>query len=162
MAAVDGMPSGLGFMPDGTPVVVLQITHQICRIRSGGTLELHADLRGISACATNDMIVDARGYAYVGNWGFRLGVEPPRATKLALVTPEGKVRVAAEDLLFPNGCAITPDAAGSSSRRRSQARLTDSILLPTASSTTRRRGRHLESGTRPKVICWIDCACCAS
>src|SRR5881409_2218373 len=54
MALVDGMPSGLGFMPDGTPLVVSQRTHQIFRIRSGGKLELHADLRGISVVATND------------------------------------------------------------------------------------------------------------
>src|SRR5436309_14071480 len=34
MAVVDGMPSGLGFMPDGTPLVVSQMTHHIFRIRS--------------------------------------------------------------------------------------------------------------------------------
>src|SRR5947207_6226715 len=137
MAAVDGMPSGLGFMPDGTPLVVSQMTHQIFRIRSGGKLELHADLRGISACVTNDMIVDARGYAYVGNWGFRLGVEGPRPTKLALVTPEGKVRVAADDLLFPTGCAITPTAARSSPRGVSATALPFSVLGPTAGPSTR-------------------------
>src|SRR5947199_8839190 len=53
MAAVDGMPSGLGFMPDGTALVVSQMTPQIFRIRSRGMRDLHAYIRGIYAGATN-------------------------------------------------------------------------------------------------------------
>ena len=153
MAVVDGMPSGLGFMPDGTPLVVSQMTHQIFRIRSGGKLELHADLRGISACATNDMIVDARGYAYVGNWGFRLGVEPPRPTKLALVTPEGKVRVAAEDLLFPNGCAITPDGRRLILAESFASRLTVFDIAADGSLVNRRVWAQLDKRYTPDGIC---------
>ena len=153
MAVVDGMPSGLGFLPDGTALVVSQITHQIFRIRSGGKLELHADLRGISAVATNDMVVDARGYAYVGNWGFRLGVEPPRPTKLALVTPDGKVRVAAEDLMFPNGCVIAPDGRRLIVAESFASRLTVFDILPDGSLANRRVWAQLDKRYTPDGIC---------
>ena len=153
MAVVDGMPSGLGFMPDGTPLVVSQMTHQIFRIRSGGKLELHADLRGISAVATNDMIVDARGYACVGNWGFRLGIETPRPTKLALVTPEGKVRVAADDLIFPNGCAITPDGRRLILAESFASRLTVFDIAADGSLVNRRVWAQLDKRYTPDDIC---------
>ncbi len=56
------------------------------------------------------MVVDARGRAYVGNFGFDLhGGGTPCEANLALVTPEGEVRVVAEKLRFPNGTVITPD-----------------------------------------------------
>ena len=68
----------------------------------------------------NDMVVDAAGRAYVGNFGFDLDAEiaargvpavlADHATaKLAFVAPDGAVRVAAEDMHFPNGSVITPD-----------------------------------------------------
>jgi sugar lactone lactonase YvrE len=70
----------------------------------------HADLSAVASFHCNDMVVDARGRAYVGNFGFDLhGGEQPVATTLALVDPDGSVRVAAEDLRFPNGTVITPD-----------------------------------------------------
>jgi len=153
MALVDGMPSGLGFMPDGTPLVVSQRTHQIFRIRSGGKLELHADLRGISVVATNDMIVDVRGYAYVGNWGFRLGAEPPRPTKLVLVTPEGKVRVVAEDLMFPNGCAITPDGRRLIVAESFASRLTVFDIAADGTLLNRRVWAQLDKRYTPDGIC---------
>ena len=70
----------------------------------------------------NDMVVDAQGRAYVGNFGFDFGariaahgmqgamVDAPTA-KLALVLPDGEVRAAAEGLHFPNGSVITPDGS---------------------------------------------------
>jgi sugar lactone lactonase YvrE len=56
------------------------------------------------------MVVDAQGRAYVGNFGFDLHAgDPIRTTNLILVTPDGRVREAAEGLAFPNGAVITPD-----------------------------------------------------
>ncbi|HEX5366368.1 MAG TPA: SMP-30/gluconolactonase/LRE family protein, partial [Acidimicrobiales bacterium] len=60
----------------------------------------------------NDMVVDARGHAYVGNFGFDLmGGAAPADARLAHVAPDGTVRAAAEDLAFPNGMVITPDGS---------------------------------------------------
>jgi sugar lactone lactonase YvrE len=57
------------------------------------------------------MVVDVRGRAYIGDWGF-VGA-PPKGqvlpADLMLVTPEGNARVVADKVLFPNGAVITPD-----------------------------------------------------
>ena len=53
----------------------------------------------------NDMVVDAKGRAYVGNFGF----DPPRRratddeTNLHLVEADGSVREVASDLAFRTG-----------------------------------------------------------
>ena len=70
----------------------------------------HADLSGMAAGHLNDMVVDASGRAYVGNFGFDLmaGADPS-STDLIRIDPDGAVSVAASDLWFPNGTVITPD-----------------------------------------------------
>lgn len=117
---IDDQPSGLGWMPDGSLLIVAQIKRQLLRRFPDGRLAVHAELGHIADFHCNDMVVDSRGGAYVGNFGFDLdaaiharGVESVIAehptARLAYVTPEGEVRVAAEDLHFPNGPVITPD-----------------------------------------------------
>ena len=55
-------------------------------------------------------MVDAKGRAYIGNFGFDMfNRETPRSTVLVMATRDGHARVVAEDLFFPNGCVITPD-----------------------------------------------------
>jgi sugar lactone lactonase YvrE len=71
---------------------------------------LHADLGAVATGPCNDMVVDGRGNAYVGNFGFDMEAgERPRAAAVALVRPDGSVEVAAEGLKFPNGSLVTPD-----------------------------------------------------
>ena len=56
------------------------------------------------------MVVDAQGRAYVGNFGYeRFKGEDARPAVMARVDPDGRVSVAATDMLFPNGAVITPD-----------------------------------------------------
>src|SRR5581483_148634 len=75
-----------------------------------GALKLHADLSGLASFHCNDMVVDGRGRAYVGNFGYDLiGGAPQRPAELVMVAPDGAARVAARDLEFPNGSVITPD-----------------------------------------------------
>jgi sugar lactone lactonase YvrE len=106
---LDDEPSGLGWLPDGRLLVVSMHQRKVLRRERDG-LVVHADLAGVARFHTNDMVVDAAGRAYVGNFGFDLnGGEAHQNTKLALVYPDGRVEVAAEDLLFPNGTVITPD-----------------------------------------------------
>ena len=117
---IDDRPSGLGWTPDGSMLIVSMTKRQVLRRASDGTIGLHADLTGIADFHCNDMVVDGAGGAYVGNFGFDLdaqiaarGVQSviadhPKA-KLAYITPQGAVSVAAEGLRFPNGPAITPD-----------------------------------------------------
>lgn len=107
---VPGQPSGLGWRPDGTLLVVSMTDRRLLAVRDGRTEEV-ADLSALASFHCNDMVVDARGNAYVGNFGFDLH-DPDadqRTTTLVLVTPEGDARVVADELFFPNGCVITPD-----------------------------------------------------
>jgi sugar lactone lactonase YvrE len=71
---------------------------------------LHADLAEHSRGEANDMVVDGRGRAYVGNYGFDLmAQEDPAEAVLIRVDPDGTVTAAAGGLQFPNGSVITPD-----------------------------------------------------
>ncbi len=109
VARVPGQPSGLGWLPDGRMLVVSMTDRQLLR-QDGDRMTIVADLSGLAPFHCNDMVVDRRGRAYIGNFGFDLVArEAPRATVLILVTPDGKARVAADDLLFPNGCVISAD-----------------------------------------------------
>lgn len=110
IARVPESPSGLGWLPDGRLLVVSMEDRKLVRQEAGGVLVPHADLSGVATFHCNDMVVDARGRAYVGNFGYDLHVQAkPRPAALALVQPDGTVSVAARDLQFPNGAVITPD-----------------------------------------------------
>ena len=110
---LDDQPSGLGWLPSGDLLVVAMTSRQVRRVDSDGTHRLHADLSGIANGDCNDMIVDADGNAYVGNFGFETGggTPRPRPADLALVRPDGTTEVAATELQFPNGSVITPDGS---------------------------------------------------
>jgi sugar lactone lactonase YvrE len=110
IAEVPQQPSGLGWLPDGRLLIVSMRDQKILRREPDGTLAVHADLSGIAGGPLNDMVVDVEGRAYVGNFGFDLmGGAPMEVARLAVVTPDGQVSVAAEELYFPNGAMITPD-----------------------------------------------------
>jgi sugar lactone lactonase YvrE len=109
---LDDRPSGLGWMPDGSLLVVAMTKRQVWR-ELDGELVVHADLATVATGHCNDMVVDASGNAYVGNFGFDYetrGAEFAPAD-LALVRPDGSVEVAAAGLSFPNGSVITPDGS---------------------------------------------------
>ena len=109
VAEVPGQPSGLGFLPDGRALIVSMRDRRILVRGDSGELTEHADLSDAVPAVLNDMIVDERGRAYVGNFGFDLmGGAPLRYTTLTRVDPDGTVSTAAEDLGFPNGMVILP------------------------------------------------------
>lgn len=109
---VEGQPSGLGWMPDGSLLVVSMKDRKLLRRAPDGTFDVHADLSEYCRGHLNDMVVDAAGRAYVGDFGFDLMArEDPRPTTLKRVDRDGTVTVAAEDVGFPNGSVITPDGS---------------------------------------------------
>jgi sugar lactone lactonase YvrE len=105
---LDAMPSGLGWLPDGSLLVVSMQDRRVLR-ELDGELEVHADLSELCDGHANDMVVAADGRAYVGNFGFDLSRAEPRATALVRVDPDGTAARAAEELLFPNGCVLSDD-----------------------------------------------------
>ena len=106
---LDDQPSGLGFAPDGSLLVVSMKKRRLLRVR-GSKIEVAADLSSHAPFHCNDMLVDGQGRAYIGNFGWNLYEEAEmRATHLLMVEPDGAVRVVADGLTFPNGMALTKD-----------------------------------------------------
>ena len=105
-------PSGLGWLPDGRMLVVSMHDRKLLRLDPDGLTEV-ADLSQHATWHCNDMVVDAVGRAYVGNFGFDLdaGGVVPVAAVIVRVDPDGTVSIAADEIRFPNGTVITPDGA---------------------------------------------------
>ena len=107
---LDNQPSGLGWLPDGSLLVVSMQDMRVLRLGLDGILTEHADLSGHVSFWANDMAVDPRGYAYISNLGFNMWIgEKPTPADLVCVSPDGKVSIVANDLLFPNGLIVSPD-----------------------------------------------------
>jgi sugar lactone lactonase YvrE len=109
VAEFDEMTSGLGFLPDGTPIVVLRQTKRIVRLGDGKPV-VHADLSGIPSSSLNDMVVGRTGRAYVDSI-IRPGSGDPGEPCLVRVEPDGSAFIATRDIESPNGLAITADGA---------------------------------------------------
>ncbi len=101
---------GLGHLPDGGLIAVGMFEKRLWKVSDGG-VTLYADLSKLAAGTIDDMIIDARGNAYVGDVGYDLlsGPTPGALGRLLLVTPDGACRVVADGLDFPNGIAVSAD-----------------------------------------------------
>jgi sugar lactone lactonase YvrE len=114
VATLPDHAGGLGWLPDGTTLVVGMTERRLHRSKKGSEpfFELHANLAGLAGFHCNDLLVDAQGGAYVGNFGYDiLGGAPTVSTKLIRVDPDGRARAVGGPLVFPNGMALTPDGA---------------------------------------------------
>jgi sugar lactone lactonase YvrE len=94
-------PSGLGFRPDGT-LLIVSAEKRTLLAYDGETVSTVADLSAQAPADLGDMVVDHHGRAYIGSQAFEGGV-------ILRVDPDGTVSVVARELDFPNGMAITPD-----------------------------------------------------
>ena len=117
---VANQPSGLGWLTNGDLLCVSALDHRVLRYRDG-VESTFADISAYCGFWANDMIVSAKDFVYVGNFGFDLdtllnevGAEgllasPPPTTNMVVLNPEGDVVQVVPDLAFPNGSVITPD-----------------------------------------------------
>jgi len=104
IAEVPGQPSGLGWMPDGSMLIVSMKDNRLLRRSPDGTLDVHADLAEHSQGMSNDMVVDVEGRAYVGSFGFDLmsGADP-RPSSVVRVDPDGWPGTSATGSSRPSG-----------------------------------------------------------
>jgi sugar lactone lactonase YvrE len=147
-----GHVSGLGWLPDGAMLVVSMDDRRLLRLTPHGP-EIASDLSSFVANPINDMVVDRKGRAYIGGFGFNLFTgEEPRTTVLLCVEPGGGVRTAADNLQFPNGMVITPDGKTLIVAETLGARLTAFDIQPDGALTNRRVFAAIE-GLTPDGIC---------
>ena len=109
-ATFDDTPCGTGVLPDGRIVVLTMNKKQLLAF-ADGRLSLYADLTAVAKGTIDDMIIDGRGRAWVGDLGFNMPPPPDRGAvgRIILVMPDGSARVVAEGLRFPNGIAVSAD-----------------------------------------------------
>lgn len=110
---VPGRPAGLGFLPDGR-LLVASALDQLLSVWDGQQLTALVDLSSVSLGLLNDMVVDGQGRAFVGDTGYNLMAgETARPGQIISVEigPDDapRVRVVANDVMFPNGAAINSD-----------------------------------------------------
>jgi len=152
IAEVPEQPSGLGWTPDGRLLVVSMVDRCLLRLDDTGLTKV-ADLSPYATYHCNDMVVDAQGRAYVGNFGWDIyGGGDPVDTGLVLVSPEGNTRVVTEGLRFPNGTVITPDGATLIIGETFGACLSAFDIAPDGSLSNRREWARLQ-GAVPDGIC---------
>jgi len=145
--------SGLGWLPDGRMLVVSMIDRRLLRIEADGRAVLHADLAAIATGNVNDMVVDAKGRAYVGNFGFVYPHGEPKPARMARVDPDGSVHQAADELMFPNGTVITPDGKTLVVGESMAGRLTAYDIGADGGLSNRQVWAQLSDGAVPDGIC---------
>jgi sugar lactone lactonase YvrE len=109
---INGVPSGLGFLPRGDLLIVSMFRQKLYRC-GHAKVSAYADLSSIATGTLDDMIIDTQGRAYVGDLGFDL-LQGQASTagavgRILLVNADGSARVVAEGLHLPNGIAISED-----------------------------------------------------
>jgi len=148
----DDQVSGLGWLPDNRLLVVSMGDNTLLRLDPEG-VKVVADLNRFKTVLCNDMVVDKKGRAYVGNMGFDYYNDKPFApTNLILVEPNGDARVVVENMAFPNGTVITPDDKTLIIAETFAAKLTAFNIMDDGTLTGRRVWANLKS-LAPDGIC---------
>jgi sugar lactone lactonase YvrE len=106
---IPSFPFCIDWLPDGRLLIVSARDRLLLRWEPDGSLVTHTDLSNLSDHPWNDIVVDGRGNAYIGNIGFDFPGGEFAPGILALVTPDGSARQVADDVAFPNGLVVTPD-----------------------------------------------------
>jgi sugar lactone lactonase YvrE len=139
-------PTGLGWTSDEQLLIVSATARRLLRLQSNQLVEV-ADLSHLVSFPCNDMVVDVRGNAYIGNIGFDFGnlQAAPQPTPIIFVPVEGSARIAADGLMFPNGMVITPDGQTLIIAESYAARLTAFTIQPDGTLSDRRTWAQFES-----------------
>ncbi len=104
-------PMCFDWLPDGRLVIVSSREGRLVRREADGSLVTHADLRPLCPAGYpwNEILVDGRGNAYVNNAGFDFPGGEFAPGTIAMMAPDGSVRLLAGGVAFPNGMAVTAD-----------------------------------------------------
>ncbi|WP_299004026.1 SMP-30/gluconolactonase/LRE family protein [uncultured Shewanella sp.] len=108
-AGYDGVLSGIGWMPNGDFCAVSVFEHKVLK-KDGEQFIVWADLHDEESFASNDMIIDERGHAFIGNISFNyMQGEAPRTGNIKHLDIDGHCTTAVAEIGTANGMAISAD-----------------------------------------------------
>ena len=110
--ALDFTPGGLGWLPDGTLLVVDVAGRRVVAISPGlGAQSTYADVADLARLRPNGLCVSREGLVYVATIGSELRTDAPRPSgNVILIEPDLSQRVLLEDdIRFPNGISLSRD-----------------------------------------------------
>jgi sugar lactone lactonase YvrE len=147
-------PCCVDWLPDGRMLVVSAREGLLLRVEPDGSMVTYGDLKQTSdPAAGNELVVDARGNAYVNGGGFDLMAGEDFAPGvIALVRPDGSATQVADGLAFPNGMHIMGDGSTLIVAESYAKRLTAFEISPDGSLSNRRVWADLGEGV-PDGIC---------
>lgn len=106
----ENQPNGMCFAPDGSLIWSSMFDAKLYRRDSTGETTLYADISNIMTGYCGDMAIDANGRVYLDDTGARvLHGEQPRPGRLLVIETDGSVRVADDNIIFPNALFISND-----------------------------------------------------
>ncbi|KAF2788525.1 calcium-dependent phosphotriesterase [Melanomma pulvis-pyrius CBS 109.77] len=106
---VENQPNGMCFHPDGSLVYSSMFDAKLYRLKDGKST-LYADMSHVMTGYCGDMVIDKSGRVYLDDTGARvLHGETPRPGRVLIVETDGTVKVAADDIVFPNAIFISND-----------------------------------------------------
>jgi len=152
IARVPSFPFCIDWLRDGRLLVVSAAERRLLRREPDGSMVMHTDLSRLSRHPWNDIVVDGRGDAYVGDIGFDFPGGEFAPGLLALVTPDGSARQVADGVAFPNGLVVTPDNSTLILAESYANRLTAFDIDADGSLSNRRLWAGLDRGV-PDGIC---------
>ncbi len=105
---IPGIAGGIGFLPNGDPVITSMFDRKLLTFANGQVATLR-DLSDVAAGTIDDMIIDGFGRIYVGDLGFDLMKGGSHENgQIILVTPSGgRASRWPRRLHFPNGIAVS-------------------------------------------------------
>ena len=152
VARVPSSPFCIDWMPEGRLLIVSGGDGRLLRREPNGSLLTHADLGRLSRHPWNEIVVDGRGNAYINNIGFDFPDGEFAPGTVAVLTPGGPARQAADGVAFPNGMAVTPDNSTLIVAESYANRLTAFDIAEDGGLSNRRAWADLDDGV-PDGIC---------
>jgi sugar lactone lactonase YvrE len=153
ITSLPSFPFCIDRLPGGRLLIISARDGRLLRREPDGSLATHSELAALSGKPWNDIVVDGRGNAYVGNLGFDFPGGEFAPGTLALVTPDGSARQAADGLAFPNGIVVTPDNSTLIVAESYGNKLTAFDIGADGSLSNRRVWAHLGDDVPPDGIC---------